>query len=384
MEEYKFQQGRQCLPFGDVIQRTARSIHLDLTTVLQNMRQQSPIMRTQKLLLFIVKCKKRLAQLLAIARWLSVPGVSQFFANMTQLKDKIWKLENGLNELQDGLFVTHSSLFSQRLRSLDVLTARDILATQGSCHLMPTSMFAPANEIALLIANNNNLSTTLTTSTTTVDEESLRTSLNIYLRAKLALIDPLPHDVDYSHIHHGVLILRMNDLFELMLTLDYLDTNAPWNVLRFRMLVGSHPQVTPLLTRNNHTSYPVSVIHQENTLTPLPPPSLFAPPSQKEFFDAVQDVTAVESTILDILRSAASPPPMSSSSPSSSSSASSLLSGQDATTTAAASATAPSVKIESSSSSGGGGDNSGGSNSNGDLSDVNQAMQTTGKHVRRI
>ena len=242
MELYQYQQGRQCLPFGDVLQRTARSIHQELSTLLQNMRQQSPVMRTQKLLLFIVKCKKRLAQLLAIARWLSVPGVSQFFANMTQLKARIWMLDNGLNELQDGLFHVHASLYSQRLRSLDVLTARDILATSGCCNLMPASMFAPASEIALLTASGNP-STALSTPTATVDEESLRTSLNIYLRAKLALIDPIPEEFDSSEIHNGVLTLRMNDLFELMLTLDYLDATAPWNVLRYRMLVVSHSQV---------------------------------------------------------------------------------------------------------------------------------------------
>ena len=245
MELYQYQQGRQCLPFGDVIQRTARSIHQELSTLLQNMRQQSPVMRTQKLLLFIVKCKKRLAQLLAIARWLSVPGVSQFFANMSQLKAKIWMLDNGLNELQDGLFHVHACLYSQRLRSLDVLTARDILATRGSCPLMPTSMFAPASEIALLATSSNPSATLSTPTTTTFDEASLRTSLNLYLRAKLALIDPIPNEIDYSHIHQGVLTLRMNDLFELILTLDYLDTNAPWNVLRYRMLVGSHSQVHP-------------------------------------------------------------------------------------------------------------------------------------------
>jgi Mediator complex subunit MED14 len=261
MEEYHLEESRNNKPFGDVVQKAAMAMYQELSTLMYNLRSQSPVLRTQRLLAYIARTKKRLAQLLAIARWLGVPGVTQFFNNMGQLKTKIWTKDNELNMLQDGLFFTHGGLFSRRLRPLDVLTARDILA-RGRCDTLPASLFvsaahihAPPADLAAaaaaataILAPSSSSSSPLSASSgddaaaaaDDADVAALRRSLNIYLRAKIMLHDPVPADVDAAAVDHGVLTLRVLGLFELVLTLDHLDEQAPWNVLRYRTLAGRY------------------------------------------------------------------------------------------------------------------------------------------------
>lgn len=215
------------LPFGDVIKRVAFAIYNQLQNVLNNMRIQSPELRTQTLILFISRSKKKLAQLLAITRWLEMPGVSQFFSNMSQLHFKISMRENRLNENQDALYFTHSQLFSRRIRSLDVVTAKDILA-RGTYPHLPTSIFS------------NGTITGNSVEPTQSSELSLRKSLDLYLRSKLALNDEVPSDINSSTIDNGVLTIRVDNMYELMLTIDHLDICSPWNVLRLKLCVSSH------------------------------------------------------------------------------------------------------------------------------------------------
>ena len=217
------------LPFGDVIKRLAVAIHSQLQNILHNMRIQSPELRTQSLLAFISRSKRKLAQLLAITRWLDMPGVAQFFTNMSQLQLKISSRENRLNENQDALYFTHSQLFSRRIRTLDVVSAKDILA-RGTYPHLPASIFSSEMPMEDVLESGD------------AAETALRKSLNIYLRSKLALGDAVPSDIDFSSIEDGVLKLRVNNMYELLLTLDHLDTSSPWNVLRLKLCVVSHPQ----------------------------------------------------------------------------------------------------------------------------------------------
>jgi Mediator complex subunit MED14 len=217
------------LPFGDVIKRLAVAIHSQLQNILHNMRIQSPELRTQSLLAFISRSKRKLAQLLAITRWLDMPGVAQFFTNMSQLQLKISSRENRLNENQDALYFTHSQLFSRRIRTLDVVSAKDILA-RGTYPHLPASIFSSEMPMEDVLESND------------AAETALRKSLDIYLRSKLALGDAVPSDIDFSSIDKGVLKLRVTNMYELLLTLDHLDTSSPWNVLRLKLCVVSHPQ----------------------------------------------------------------------------------------------------------------------------------------------
>lgn len=215
------------LPFGDVIRRVAFAIYNQLQNVLHNMRIQSPELRTQSLTAFISRSKKKLAQLLAITRWLDTPGVSQFFANMTQLQLRISARENRLNENQDALYFSHSQLFSNRIRSLDVVSAKDILARGTYAHL-PTSMFS----------NGSNSGSTF--DSITLPSAPLEKSLNIYLRSKLTLSDTVPLGTEYSSVDNGVFTMGVRNMFELAITLQYLDIDSPWNVLRLKLCVSSH------------------------------------------------------------------------------------------------------------------------------------------------
>jgi hypothetical protein len=248
---------RTTLPCGDVMKRLAYAIHNQLQNILHNMRIQSPELRTQSLLSFISRSKKKLSQLLAITRWLDFAGIPQFFSNMSQLQSRISTHTNRLNENQDALYFTHSQLFSRRIRSLDVISAKDIIA-RGTYPHLPASIFScgmPYEDPS---------------QKKIYDEDTLRRNLNIFVRSKLALIDSIPTDINFSSIKEGLLTLRLDGMYELTLTLDYLDSSSPWNILRFKLSVDSH---------------------------------------ERESFDYQQDVSEVENDVLIFLRSISSPTP---------------------------------------------------------------------------
>ena len=264
------------LPFGDVIKRVAYAIHSQLQNVLHNMRIQSPELRTQSLISFISRSKKKLAQLLAITRWLDIPAVSQFFANMSQLQSKIAGLENRLNENQDALYFTHSQLFCCRIRSLDVVSAKDILARGAYPHL-PASMFRSGTAHRSSYTDGGIMS-----------DNFLQKSLNIYLRSKVTLRDCVPSDIDQSSIDNGLLTVKVNNMYELILTLDYLDTDAPWNILKFSICVSSHRRES-FNSRQNLSAIENNVLFVLRSITT----ALNSTPAKTEEFVMQSDLTTV-------------------------------------------------------------------------------------------
>jgi hypothetical protein len=210
---------------GDVVQRVAITTFEELRILLTSMRSWTPELRTVKMKGFLAKAKKRLASLLALCKWLQIGDVRKHFACLDKLNFEITNLENNLNEIQDGMYFTHRDLFAKRVRSINVKMGRDVMATGKygylsvpifSCGLMPQ----PA----------------------VVEHARLRRDLDIFIRSKLLLSDPIPPASPNcmaklgSTVENGFLRIQKPNMFEVLLSLQYADEAAPWEVIGFKLL----------------------------------------------------------------------------------------------------------------------------------------------------
>lgn len=211
------------ITIGDIVQRTALYTYKELLTVFSNTNVDKEL-RYTLLKTFLSKAKRRLSQLLVIIRWFSRPETKRYFSDVAQVESHLSNLENGLNEAEFKLYQIHGNLFSQRVRALDVATAREILSS-GSYPYFP-AVISTRGTMPLPRPSHD-------------DEDELRRSLNILLRGKIALHDRIPKSIDCADISGGLLVMRRLHLFELALTLKYASDEAPWLVIGFKLLIDS-------------------------------------------------------------------------------------------------------------------------------------------------
>jgi hypothetical protein len=213
---------------GDILQRVAVTSFEELRILLNSMKSWTPELRTVKLRNFISKAKKRLASLLALCKWLQINDVRKHFTCLNSITFEISNLESNLNEIQDGFFFTHRDLFAKRTRPINVKIARDSLSSSSygflsvpmfSCGLMPRPVLVSCSE------------------------SDLKRNLNIFIKCKLALNDPMPMPGASSYAGYetiteeGLLTIKKGHMFEIKLSLQFADESAPWEIIDFRFLV---------------------------------------------------------------------------------------------------------------------------------------------------
>lgn len=208
---------------GDLLQRVALGVHRELEDSRVTMRSMDPELRTKFLRAFISRTLKKFAQIYAICDYLKGPTARQFFSSLNELKRQISTIETQLCETQDQLYWKHAQLFPMRSRPFEVVPAMDLLATGSYPHL-PSVIFscgrfpAPGKKL---------------------DKFALVKDLDIFIRAKLALNDPLPRGVDEATVSNGTLRMRQADVYEVYATLTQLTEDAPWIVLDSNILARS-------------------------------------------------------------------------------------------------------------------------------------------------
>lgn len=211
------------ITLGDLLQRVALGVHRELEDSRMTMRGMDPELRTKFLRAFISRTLKKFAQIYAICDYLKGPTARQFFSSLNELKRQISTIETQLCETQDQLYWKHAQLFPMRSRPFEVVPAMDLLATGSYPHL-PSVIFscgrfpAPGKKL---------------------DKFALVKDLDIFIRAKLALNDPLPHGVDEATVSNGTLRMRQSDVYEVYATLTQLTEDAPWIVLDSNILARS-------------------------------------------------------------------------------------------------------------------------------------------------
>lgn len=274
-----------------VVTNVVNITYKELDELITNMASQTGTLRTQKLRQFCHRAMKRLAQLLALCKWLANPDVVVYLNDISTLQQHMQEIEIELKKMQDSLYWAHAGLYSKRFHALEVKTAQDLLAREKIAN-MPKQMmlYVPENEDKIqawykdlysdkTICNVNDSTGQLAVMATTpsVDDnrsiaaEKLALQLNNFIKFKCIYGEHLdmcdsPIRTDSSVATHvgkkrthldttntsdttemnivvvrnGKLIITVMGYYRLTLTLRYLSDSAPWKFIDFEFLVRSH------------------------------------------------------------------------------------------------------------------------------------------------
>jgi len=218
------------ISLGDLVQKTAVSVHKEMDEIRLSLKSKDPELRTVSLRAFVSKTMKKLAQLYAICNWVDSPGVVAFFDSISTLHTQIMMIETQLTEVQDRLYWAHNMMFSLRSRPLEIQVASEVLSS-GTYHELPLSIFScgktiePGIEFKLY---------------TEEQKKKMLEEMNVFIRAKLALNDQIPCGLTHVQLGKGFLLMRVNDAYEVTVSLDHLHERAHWVVLSVHILTESH------------------------------------------------------------------------------------------------------------------------------------------------
>lgn len=235
--------GDSNIMFSRIIESMSKQIYWQLKQMLANFGNTDPEMRTKYLRSFVTRALVELKKLLALAKW--VDASSSELLHTTAFHQRLGEIITSLNFSKDQLFYAHCDIFrkyignniyaSSKTRSFEVVTAKDILV-RGSYAQLPEAISYVAK----------------CKPPTFIPKEVIIKDLDIFIRSKLLLLDPLPSElIGKCSIQNGVLTFGLPRVYELSVTLSHLDESAPWLILDCKILADSHDNERFQGTYNN-------------------------------------------------------------------------------------------------------------------------------------
>jgi hypothetical protein len=210
-------QATQTVPLGDALQRIVAQIYNDSNKLLLNLKSQDPELRTTELRAFLANTKAKLLQTLCLVRWLGQPNVVNLFHSLVQFNMCMANMDEVMARNLDEMFFVHGSLYPMRSFQHECKIARSIISADDYLGLPLAIRTAGRKPLPVVIP-----------------KDSLHAKLNIYIRAKIAIIDPIPRGRSYiCYVKAGSLFISLENVFNLQLSLRSLRRDAAWLVQRF-------------------------------------------------------------------------------------------------------------------------------------------------------
>ena len=205
------------IKLGDAIKRITFKIYWELKELLISFNNTEADLKTVALRRFVALSKKRLAQLLAVIRWLGRGNVVDLFRSLEQFDRSILEVNNLYACGLDNMFFLHQGLYSMRTMKHEAAIAFNMGAL-GTYPLLPSAIFSGGmkNFPKEIVA------------------EELIHSLDLYIRMKLALREIIPINSYLSFsLENGILTITNQYYYKLYLTLFTLSIDSRWKVLGF-------------------------------------------------------------------------------------------------------------------------------------------------------
>ncbi|KAI0072724.1 MED14-domain-containing protein [Panus rudis PR-1116 ss-1] len=197
------------IPLGELVSRTVQTIYAELTELAETMPNMSDAARKRTLAEWVVKTKKQVVKLYAVAKWSRDAAVVQKAMNITAfLTDQNQQFEEAIR----GLKYAKESLDPARLRNHDLLTSLDVLTT-GAYRRLPAVIkewFVPTPPMT--------------------DEEVKKTLANVedVMRYRLRMIDIIPLEMANYRIADGRVFFTVPSLFNASLCVRGAKTEDGW------------------------------------------------------------------------------------------------------------------------------------------------------------
>ncbi|KAI0644574.1 MED14-domain-containing protein [Trametes meyenii] len=197
------------IPLGELVSRLSQTMYAELTELAETMPQMSDAARKRFIADWVVKIKRQVVKLYAIAKWSRDASVVQKAMNITAfLMDQNRQFEEAIMGLKYG----RDSLDPARLRNHDLLTSLDVLTT-GTYRRLPTCI----KELII-------------PTTPLTDEEVAKTLADIEdaMRYRLRTSEIVPWEMSQYRIADGRVFFVAPRLFEASLCLRGAAKNDGW------------------------------------------------------------------------------------------------------------------------------------------------------------
>jgi mediator of RNA polymerase II transcription subunit 14 len=273
------------ISLGDLLSRVMQAIYTELTEMSETLPNMSDTARKRTLADWVVKTKKQIVKLYAIAKWARDADTVQKCMNITAfLMDQNRQFEDAIQ----GLTYARDSLDPARLRNHDLLTSLDVL-TSGTYKRLPTR-----------------IKKSIIPPTPLTDAEAIKTLLGIQdaIQFRLRLNEVIPVEMSRHRIANGRVYFNVPKLFECSLTLKGAQPKDPWSLLHVEFLINIGGDVN---STQEFPRKPTGIMHgfikeeidrQLELYIPKPPPEFLPPgveppPSAPELSEDVVDAPLI-------------------------------------------------------------------------------------------
>jgi mediator of RNA polymerase II transcription subunit 14 len=197
------------ISFGEVVSRIVQSIYAELSELAETMPNMSDSARKRTLVDWVVKVKRQIVKLYAVARWARDAEVIQKCMNITAFllnhNDQFLHVISALENAKQGLD-------SARLRNHDLLTSLDVLQ-DGTYRRLPSGIKRSIIPIPPLTDN---------------EVVSTLEEMNNVIRYRLSMTEIIPHEMSQYRIANGRVYFFAPKLFEASLCLRGADPSDGW------------------------------------------------------------------------------------------------------------------------------------------------------------
>lgn len=226
--------GQETVDFAALVGRAAEESYVALKDLVEISKSSESLSDSEKkimILKYIVKTQQRMLRLDVLAKWCQQVPLIQY---CQQLASTLSSHETCFTQAADSMFFMHEGLQQARAPNYDVPSAIEVLLT-GTYQRLPKCI----EDVGTL---------------GTLNEEqqgpALR-KLDTLVRSKLLEVS-LPKELTEINVSDGVVLLRVDGEFKILVTLGYRGHLSMWRILHLELLVGERSGLVKMEESRRH------------------------------------------------------------------------------------------------------------------------------------
>ncbi|KAK0454745.1 mediator complex subunit MED14-domain-containing protein [Armillaria borealis] len=206
------------IPLGELLSRVMQSVYAELSELAETMPNMSDSARKRTMADWVVKTKKQVVKLYAVAKWARDAGTVQKCMNITAF---LMNQNQQFADVLGSLEAIRDAMAPARLRNHDLLTSLDVLTT-GSYRRLPTIIkksIIPPHPLT--------------------DAEVLKTLTDMedVMRYRLRLTEIIPVEMSHYRISNGRVYFTAPKLFETSICLRGAEKDDGWFFVHVEFLI---------------------------------------------------------------------------------------------------------------------------------------------------
>ncbi|XP_041991440.1 mediator of RNA polymerase II transcription subunit 14-like [Salvia splendens] len=226
--------GQETVDFAALVGRAAEESYVALKELVDKSKSSESLSDSEKkimILKYIVKTQQRMLRLDVLAKWCQQVPLIQY---CQQLASTLSSHETCFTQAADSMFFMHEGLQQARAPIYDVPSAIEVLLT-GNYQGLPKCV----EDVGMLGTLNED------------QQGPALKKLDTLVRSKLLEVS-LPKEFTEIKISDGVVLLRVDGEFKILVTLGYRGHLSLWRILHLELLVGERSGLVKVEASRRH------------------------------------------------------------------------------------------------------------------------------------